>query len=101
MEKMKDEDKSPMEKCPRFSRCSVPICPLDKDKDKRVYLQGEPVCTLSKSIRIKLGKDLPWKGLKPREEAGIKNWSKMSSDKRSKLTKNLVPGAKFVDLPRV
>jgi len=76
---------APMNKCPRFFRCSVPICPLDPDKDKRVYLQGEPRCTLAKSIRRKLGKDLPWKGLFPREFSALNRWEKKSPEDKSKF----------------
>lgn len=91
---MKDENLLRMERCPRFSRCSVPICPLDEGKDKRVYLKGEPKCNLPKSRRLKLGEDLPWKGLTPREEAGIRNWLKIPPNKRADLAKNLVSRGK-------
>lgn len=30
--------------CPRFSRCSAPICPLDPLRGRAVHLPGEPVC---------------------------------------------------------
>lgn len=30
--------------CPRFSRCSAPLCPHDADWHKRRQLKGEPVC---------------------------------------------------------
>ena len=33
-----------MAQCPRFDRCSAPICPLDKDWRDRTHLKGEPVC---------------------------------------------------------
>jgi hypothetical protein len=33
-----------MEDCPKFNRCSAPICPLDPDVLSRTYLPGEPVC---------------------------------------------------------
>ena len=33
-------------KCPRSQRCSVPLCPLDPEVEKRVYLEGEPTCGL-------------------------------------------------------
>jgi len=36
----------PMKKCSRFERCSVPLCPLDRQVEKRVYLEGEPTCKL-------------------------------------------------------
>ncbi len=56
-----------MENCPRFNSCSVPICPLDPDMAKRVYVRGEPKCTMRKGVRIRLGSELPWKGMKARE----------------------------------
>ncbi len=34
----------PMRDCPRWSVCSVPICPLDADWEKRSHIGGEPVC---------------------------------------------------------
>lgn len=40
--------KSLMEQCPKFDKCSAPICPLDKDKHLRVYYKGEPVCQIDK-----------------------------------------------------
>lgn len=35
-----------MNKCSRFPRCSVPLCSLDREVEKRVYLEGEPTCRL-------------------------------------------------------
>lgn len=36
--------------CPRFSSCSAPICPLDKDWSKRTYHRGEAICRLMLEI---------------------------------------------------
>ena len=69
-----EEKISPMKKCPRFSFCSIPKCPLDGDIDLRVKLPGEPDCTLAKSVRMRLGKDLPRKGMTKREFAGWRRW---------------------------
>ena len=33
-----------MEDCSKFNYCRAPICPLDRNLEKRVYLKGEPVC---------------------------------------------------------
>lgn len=74
-----------MEKCPRFPRCSTPLCPLDEDKDKRVYLKGEPKCTLPKSLRTRFGTDLLWKGLFPKELAASKRWHEKSPKERKKF----------------
>ena len=35
-----------MKKCSRFQRCSAPLCPLDPESEKRVYLEKEPTCRL-------------------------------------------------------
>lgn len=44
---MKDIDCCELvEKCPRFKKCSVPLCPLDQDVETRIYLEGEPTCKL-------------------------------------------------------
>jgi len=34
----------PIQHCPKFRTCSVPICPLDSNMRKRVYVDGEPKC---------------------------------------------------------
>lgn len=45
--RMKDSDCCKLiKKCPRFQRCSVPLCPLDREVEKRVYLEGDPTCRL-------------------------------------------------------
>jgi len=31
---------------PRFDRCSANVCPLDRDRRKRLHIQGERVCGL-------------------------------------------------------
>ena len=56
-----------MENCPRFLKCSVSICPLDPGMALRVYVRGEPKCTMRKSVRMRLGSELPWKGMTARE----------------------------------
>ena len=33
-----------LQDCPKFSRCSAPICPLDGEWDRRKMLDDEPVC---------------------------------------------------------
>ncbi len=44
---MKDSDYYKLiRRCSRFKRCSVPLCPLDPEVEKRVYLEGEPTCRL-------------------------------------------------------
>ena len=87
-----DKNIERMKKCPRFSHCSVPKCPLDQDIDLRVKLPGEPNCTLAKSRRIKLGKDLPRGGMTKREFSGLKNWQKSSEKSKANVLKNLSAG---------
>ena len=86
---MKNTDLEIMKKCPRYNRCSASICPLDADKDLRVSLPDDAKCELSKTQRIRLGEDLPWKGLLPRELAGHKNWNSKSTKEKIQLSKNL------------
>ena len=81
-----------MKKCPRFSYCSIPKCPLDKDVDLCVKLPGELSCTLPKSRRMRLGKDLPWEGMTKREFAGYQAWKKRSQKLRSETFENLRRG---------
>lgn len=64
-----------MKKCPRFNKCSAPICYLDELKDRRVHFKQEQKCALSKAKRLKLGSDLPWKGLTPKELSAEKRWN--------------------------
>jgi len=82
-----------MRRCPRFSSCSVPICPLDLLQDERDYLKGEPRCTLAKSYRLKIGQNtqLKYKGLEKREWAAKQRWDNLSelqkANKRAELRK--------------
>ncbi len=36
-----------VDKCPKYPRCSAPLCPLDPDAEKRFYIEGDPICRLS------------------------------------------------------
>jgi hypothetical protein len=38
---------NPMIACPRYDKCSAPICPLDPDWRLRSHLPGERVCAWS------------------------------------------------------
>lgn len=41
-----------MEDCPRWDKCSAPICPLDPDWSKRVHRKGERICLwLTESVK--------------------------------------------------
>ena len=81
--------KSAMEKCPRFSWCGAPICPLDPEKALRVSYKNESLCTLGKNWRMKLGNSLPDRGLFPRELAGIKGWMESSAEEKVARLKRL------------
>ena len=63
--------------CPKWDRCSAPLCPLDREMATRsrpidARKDGgvkEPQCTLPQAERLVLGNDLPTLGLFPRELA--------------------------------
>ena len=48
-----------IEDCPRFDRCSAPICPLDTDWQLRTHLPGEPICAFLREA-AKQGGSLPF-----------------------------------------
>lgn len=81
-EKRHPLENCPMADCPQYKWCSAPKCPLDRDMKKRKYFRGEPKCTLSKAKRMELGKDLPNKGLFPKELAGYKAWEKRNHESK-------------------
>ena len=69
------EELEPMIRCSRWHRCSAPICPLDPQKEmRRGSVTAELVCRLPKAKRMELGALLPWRGLWPRELAGVRVW---------------------------
>lgn len=82
-----------MEECPRFSRCSVAICPLDLFADCGTRLPGEPKCTLAKSIRLRIGTEteLPRQGLTRHEWAARRRWELLSESQRRRSLANLRP----------
>ena len=41
-----------MKKCPRFEECSIPLCPLDMEMDKRVEMPEDAQCPLRRIITI-------------------------------------------------
>jgi hypothetical protein len=83
-----------MESCPRFEECSAPKCPLDELSDFRVFIPGEPTCTLRKGARLRLGHDMPKRGLFPREIAAIERFHSSVDayieHRRRKCTKGVV-----------
>jgi len=60
-----DRDLEP-QACPRFDRCSAPICPIDPGLWKSVYRKGESIC-----LYLRLRAKSPFWGVKagcvPRE----------------------------------
>jgi hypothetical protein len=83
----------PMRNCPRFEKCSVPICPLDPFAEQRDRLSGEPSCTLAKTIRIRIAadSDLPRKGLTKLEWAARQRQNDLPEAERLRRTANLRP----------
>ncbi len=88
---METTDLDVMSRCPRFDRCSVPVCPLDPSQDERDILPGEPKCALPKAKRYAIGKDsdLPRKGLTKREWAGLTRWQGLSEAEKACQEVNL------------
>lgn len=41
---MTADDLKRFDLCPKWGKCSAPICPLDADWHKRIQLGSEPVC---------------------------------------------------------
>lgn len=56
------------ESCPRFDRCSAPLCPLDLQRDRRTYLNGEPTCLYLREW-TKQGDSGRWTGTLPADLA--------------------------------
>lgn len=90
-----------MRRCPRFDECSVPFCPLDILNHEVVRLPDEPACTLPKSIRMRLGFDIPSQGLLPKELAGLNSWLKKTDEERVGSASRIASlGASFRFAPR-
>lgn len=84
-----------MKQCPRFDRCSVPICPLDLLQEDRTRLAEEPMCGLPKNRRLQIGVDaeLPRQGLTKREWAAKQRWESQSEDEKRHRVANLRQGS--------
>ena len=80
-----------MKQCPRFDRCSVPVCPLDLDQEHRIRLPGEPKCRLGKSARFRIGQNtnLQFQGLTKREWSARQHWQALSEAERQRKTAHL------------
>lgn len=79
---------APVFKCPKFEKCNAPICPLDPEMKKRIYRKGDERCNIEKSIRVKLGSSLQWKGKLPSEIAGENTWASHTEDIRQMILKS-------------
>lgn len=80
-----------MMKCPRFESCSAPICPLDTLQKLRDYRSGESKCTLSKTIRRRIGRTagLEHEGLTKSEWVAEQRWGAMTDNERKQRTAHL------------
>ena len=80
-----------MKRCPRFARCSVPICPIDLLQKHRTRLPGEPKCTLGRSARLRVGRNanLPLQGLTKREWAAKQRWNALSDSEKLRRNAHL------------
>lgn len=47
--------KSQVEGCPRFIKCSAPLCPLDEGLDTQMWYPDEPICA-----REGMSVEYPW-----------------------------------------
>jgi hypothetical protein len=52
--------------CPRYERCSAPICPLDPDWQQRKHLENEQVCGLLLEL-AKVGGEATLQSCLPKE----------------------------------
>jgi hypothetical protein len=87
-----------MKLCPRFDRCSVPICPLDTLQDDRVGFKNDPQCTLAKSYRLKIGQNttLERKGLTKLEWAAKQRWDNLSESQKASKKADLRGNSPFI-----
>lgn len=74
----------PFEECPRYAVCSVNICPLDPEQDRRTIheLDKEQKCPMEKGVRVRIGSkypdQLPMGGLTRPEWAAAKRMANLS-----------------------
>ena len=75
--------------CSRFSKCSAPICPVDREWAKRTHLRGEPVCLYLREF-VKVGGETRLSGSVPNEVVqAIRNTVKPISDRYVHIRKAL------------
>ena len=80
-----------MSQCPRFLKCSVPVCPLDFLQELRTKLPRESECKLGKTRRFRIGKGtaLERQGLTKREWAAQQRWESLDEAEKRRRTANL------------
>jgi len=83
-----------MERCSRFSKCSVPRCPLDFLMRKRPKYSDDLTCTMTKTIVKRIAKNyinhLPWiENLPSRMKRRRRNTAKRHSTKSLTLKREL------------
>ena len=96
----------PMLDCPRFTRCSAPLCPLDpklSQRDGRIDGSAtggvrERECRLPKAERMELGKGLPWRGLWLRELAARRRCERETMEARVEKARQMALGRKKVPI---
>lgn len=59
-----------MSGCPKYSKCSAPICPLDRDWPQRVHRKGESVCAYLLET-VKPNAETHFQGVPAREIYGV------------------------------
>jgi len=87
--------------CPRWDKCNVNCCVLNKDYDKLVNTPGDKYkCKCPKLIRKQIGVyfNLKNKGLTEREIAGAKRWANLTPEQKKERTRELVKNSPFVRL---
>jgi len=67
------------EDCPRFKHCDAPLCPLDPQIHRRLWIAGEPVCR-RKDIEAPL-----WLEMQRRyQKIGVEGYFKVGRDGKLK-----------------
>ncbi len=87
--------------CPRWDRCDVNSCILQKDNKKLENTTGDKYkCNCPKLIRKQIGTYFKLKngGLREREIAGAKRWANLSPEEKEARTKKLKENSPFVRL---
>ena len=86
-----EQNQKTMEQCPRFQRCNAPQCSLDYWQEDRVEEAEDDKCGVSKSIRVRIGKDteLPRGGLKKSEYNAKMRWEAKPEAEKQEIRKRM------------